>query len=143
VKAVKDSIEAGKDVCVTGVIQPFHRSEMESKFGPLNIDSRASHYPEGSPVMIIEKLETATIFERVKPSLPVAASPETEPIPTELETKSKDPVSPEPSPEPSAEPSPEPSPEQALPETGGPLPLIMLGGMLSLLGAAGIRLRQR
>src|SRR5262245_39671256 len=37
VMPVKDSIEAGKDVCVTGVVQPFHRSEMESTFGPLDI----------------------------------------------------------------------------------------------------------
>jgi hypothetical protein len=129
VSPVKDSIAAGKDVCVTGVIQPFHRSEMESKFGPLNIESRASHYKEGSPVMIIERSEavadTATTFDREQP-LPQAAAkpaePETAPVPTELETKPA---------------------EQQLPATGSPLPLVGLSGLLSMLTAAGIRFRRR
>jgi len=127
VKPVKDSIDEGKDVCVTGVIQPFHRSEMESKFGPLNIESRASHYPEGSPVMVIEmtKSETATNFKPEKPE------PVTQPVPGALEARSEGQV------------SPQPKSETALPATGSPLALIGLGGMLSLLAAAGIRLRGR
>src|SRR5262245_9141903 len=134
VKPVKDSIEEGKDVCVTGIIQPFHRSEMETKFGPLNIESRASHYKEGSPVMIIEKskavADTATTFEREQPLPQPAAEPPakstaepvSEPVPSELETKSSD---------------------QELPATASPLPLIGLGGLLSMLAAAGIQLRRR
>jgi len=134
VKPVKESIEEGKDVCVTGVIQPFHRSEMESKFGPLNIESRASHYKEGSPVMIIEKskavADTATTFDREQPlAQPAAepaphatAEPQSEPVPSQLETKSD---------------------EQELPATASPLPLIGLGGLLSMLAAAGIHIRRR
>jgi hypothetical protein len=134
VKPVKDSIEEGKDVCVTGVIQPFHRSEMESKFGPLNIESRASHYKEGSPVMIIEKsqavADTATTFDREQPVAQPApepapqatAEPQSEPVPSQLETKSN---------------------EQELPATASPLPLIGLGGLLSMLAAAGIHIRRR
>jgi len=142
VKPVKDSIAEGKDVCVTGVIQPFHRSEMESKFGPLNIESRASHYKEGSPVMIIERTkataETATTFDREKPlPEPVAepaaepaaeplakpAEPVSEPVPSQLETKSVE--------------------HEELPATASPIPLIGLGGLLSMLTAAGIHLRRR
>src|SRR5262245_18703939 len=134
VKPVKDSIEAGKDVCVTGVIQPFHRSEMESKFGPLNIESRASHYKEGSPVMIIEQTntvaETATTFESEKPLQEPAAQP-----------------APAPAAEPAAEPAPSQpettSSERELPATASPIPLIGLGGLLSMLAAAGIQSRRR
>jgi len=132
VKPVKESIGEGKDVCVTGVIQPFHRSEMESKFGPLNIESRASHYPEGSPVMIIEntKAESAGAVELEKPlpELPAAVEPMTSPVPTDLETKAE---------EPEAQPSETPA---ALPRTASPIPLIGLTGALSLI-AAGVRRR--
>jgi LPXTG-motif cell wall-anchored protein len=135
VKPVKDSIGEGKDVCVTGVIQPFHRAEMESKFGPLNIESRASHYPEGSPVMIIEqmKTETATSVDLEKP-LPSSeeavseaapaiepAAPVSERVPTELEQQTS---------------------KDELPKTGSPLPLIGLSGVISMLAGA-IRLRRR
>jgi len=145
VKPVKDSIAEGKDVCVTGVIQPFNRSEMESKFGPLNIESRASHYKEGSPVMIIERTkavaDTASI-DREKP-LPEAAA---EPTPEHA----AEPIA-EPTPEPKAKPVTEPVPseletkstEQELPATASPIPLIGLGGLLSMLTAAGIHLRRR
>jgi hypothetical protein len=130
VKPVKDSTAEGKDVCVTGVIQPFNQSEMESKFGPLNIESRASHYPEGSPVMIIEqtKSETASTFDREKPLPATEAEPVTEPVPTELETKS---------------PPEQTTTDAGLPATGSPLPLVGLSGVLSMLAAAGIRLRRR
>src|SRR5262245_6758692 len=94
VKPVKDSIAEGKDVCVTGVIRPFHRAEMESQFGPLNIESRASHYPEGSPVMLIEKTKaesTATVeLEKPLPELP-AAEPMSSPVPTDLEPNTEEP----------------------------------------------------
>jgi hypothetical protein len=144
VKPVKDSIDEGKDVCVTGVIQPFNRAEMESKFGPLNIESRASHYKEGSPVMIIErtKQETATTFEREKP-LPISeAEPVTEPVPRELETKSQEAYR-ESQPTTAATEAATADTEQDLPATASPLPLIGLGGVLSLLAAAGVRFRRR
>jgi len=135
VKPVKDSIEEGEDVCVTGVIQAFHRSEMESKFGPLNIESRANHYKEGSAVMVIERTKAAAAAEREKP-LPLSnAEPVTEPVPSELESRPEA-VSPE-------SPEPETNTGSELPATGGPLPLIGLSGVLSLLAAAGIRLRRR
>jgi hypothetical protein len=143
VSPVKDSIAEGKDVCVTGVIQPFHRSEMESKFGPLNIESRASHYKDGSPVMIIERTQavadTATTFDREKP-LPVpAAEPVSEPVPTELETKSIEPESAKP---PSVVES-QPVEQEELPATASPLPLLGIAGLLALLSAAGLHLRLR
>ena len=149
-KPVKDSIAEGKDVCVTGVIQPFHRAEMEKKFGPLNIESRASHYPEGSPVMIIEekKADTAS-FEREKP-LPISeAEPVTEPVPTELQTKSEETNSPQREEtysaqrEQTTEETAQQTTDNNLPATASPIPLIGLSGVLSMLAAAGIRLRRR
>jgi len=135
VKPVKDSIGEGKDVCVTGVIQPFHRSEMESKFGPLNIESRASHYPEGSAVMIIErpKAELDTTLEREKTLPPTTVEPMTEPVPSTLDEPSPQPETREPQAENNAE----------LPKTASPLPLVGLGGLLSLLAAAGRRFRRQ
>src|SRR6185295_14082556 len=82
VKPVKDSIDEGKDVCVTGVIQPFHRTEMENKFGPLNIESRASHYPEGSAVMIIERAKAAAALEPEKALPTTQPQAVTEPVPS-------------------------------------------------------------
>ena len=141
VKPVKDSIEEGEDVCVTGVIQPFHRTEMESKFGPLNIESRASHYKEGSAVMIIEraKQEAAATLDREKPLSTPEAEPVTEPAPNQLETKSQETKSEEPSRE--SQPAVTDN-ERNLPATASPLPLIGLSGALSLLAAAGIRFRR-
>ena len=127
VKPVKDSIEEGKDVCVTGVIRPFHRSEMESKFGPLNIESRAGHYPEGSAVMVIEQAQNTAA---TTPLTSNKAEPVTEPVPGEL-----------------AQASPQHSTDTAssndLPATGSSLPLIALTGVLLLLAAAGIRFGQK
>jgi hypothetical protein len=124
VKPVKDSIDEGKDVCVTGVIQPFHRTEMENKFGPLNIESRASHYPEGSAVMIIERAKASTAALEPPQALPTTQPKAvTEPVPNTLEARNE--------------------PPKQLPATGSPLPLIGLSGVLSMLAAAGIRLRRR
>jgi LPXTG-motif cell wall-anchored protein len=105
---------------------------MENKFGPLNIESRASHYPEGSPVMIIErtKAETAAALDREKPLPSSEAEPVTEPVPSELESKSTESYT-------------EQASQPDLPATGSPLPLIGLSGVLSMLAAAGIRLRRR
>jgi len=140
VKPVKESIEEGEDVCVTGVIKPFHRAEMESQFGPLNIESRAGHYPEGSPVMIIEsaKADTASTFDRDKPLTASEAQPVAEPVPGELESKSAE----------SSTSTSEVSREREagtrneLPATGSPIPLIGVTGLLSMLAAAGIRFRR-
>src|SRR6185295_5386494 len=120
VKPVKDSIAEGEDVCVTGVIQPFHRTEMESKFGPLNIESRASHYKEGSAVMIIEraKQEAAATLDREKPLPTPEAEPVTEPVPSQLETKSQETKSEEPSRE--SQPAVTDN-ERDLPKTASPL----------------------
>jgi hypothetical protein len=122
---VKDSIEEGKDVRVTGVIQPFNRTEMECKYGPLQIESRASHYKEGSPVMIIERSKLATLdsSEREKPSPAREVEPIPAPVAGELETKSPE--------------------ETELPRTGSELPLIFFSGVLSILAASGIRLLRR
>ncbi len=48
-----------------------------------------------------------------------------------------------PPPPPAPAPAPEPAPEPArLPKTGSPLPLVALGGALSLLGGLGLRFRR-
>lgn len=50
----------------------------------------------------------------------------------------------EPKPERMAQVNPEPEPSlPRLPDTAGPLPLLALGGLLSLLGAAGLGIRRR
>jgi LPXTG-motif cell wall-anchored protein len=47
-----------------------------------------------------------------------------------------------PPPAPAPAPAPEPAPAPKLPKTGSPLPLAALGGALSLLAGAGLRLRR-
>jgi hypothetical protein len=154
VRPVEDSIEEGEDVCVTGVIQPFNRSEMESKFGPLNIESRASHYPEGSPVMIIEQTKadadlapTSDLEKPLPPSTDeTTVEPVTEPAaPTDLDNNTEAEVNPQPETEtpPAETVNEQPETNTELPETASPLPLIGLSGVFSLLAAAGIRLSRR
>jgi len=146
VTPVKDSIEEGENVRVTGVIVPFHRTEMECKYGPLQIESRASHYKEGDAVMIIDRPKVAYTAEVVAPE------PEPAPVAQELDQKAQleEPAElplAEPAEEPVAQAPEEPAPpapsEEELPRTAGGLPLLALGGALSLLTGLGIRLHRR
>jgi hypothetical protein len=146
VTPVKDSIEEGEDVRVTGVIVPFHRSEMECKYGPLQIESRASHYKEGDPVMIIERQKVASTGETADreavqlPDREVQVEPE--PVPEELDQRveSEEPAAVAPAEEPVDQ---EPVESEELPRTAGELPLLALGGVLSLLAGLGVRFHRR
>jgi len=151
VTPVKDSIEEGEDVRVTGVIVPFHRAEMECKYGPLQIESRASHYKEGDAVMIIERPKVAVTAETVEIEREIAQlpAPEPEPAPVAEELDQQAQLE-EPAELPAAEPAEEPvaqapaqSDDEELPRTAGGLPLLALGGALSLLTGLGFRLRRR
>jgi len=149
VTPVKDSIEEGEDVTVTGVIVPFHRTEMECKYGPLQIESRASHYKEGDAVMIIDRPKVAAAETATEEQVAQLPAPEPEPAPVaeeldqqaQLEEPAELPAA-EPAEQPAEEPVAQPD-EEELPATAGGLPLLALGGALSLLTGLGVRRYRR
>jgi hypothetical protein len=158
VTPVKDSIDEGEDVTVTGVIVPFNRAEMECKYGPLQIESRASHYKEGDAVMIIDRAKAAAAEPAIEEQVAQLPAPEPEPAPVAEELDQ--PAQPEePAELAAAEPAPVEEPavqepeqpaaqapaedEEELPSTAGGLPLLALGGALSLLTGLGVRFYKR
>jgi hypothetical protein len=135
VTPLEDSIEAGKNVRVTGKIVLFNRAELESKYGPLQIESREGHYKDGDAVMVIERPAATAEFEQALPPTSEALA-QNAPVSSQLETR--------PLQEDIAEPAP-PAQEDTteLPRTAGELPLIALGGLASLLAAGGFRFFRR
>jgi hypothetical protein len=112
---------------------PFHRTELECKYGPLQIESRASHYKEGDAVMIIERPKVAYEAETLEVEREVAELPAPEPEPAPVAKAAEPPAV-----EPAEEPAPAQS-DQELPRTAGGLPLLAWGGALSVLTGLGIR----
>ena len=97
-------------------------------------------YPKGGPNMIAEVAPQPEVTyvpypaaEAVAEAIEPAAEPAVEPV-----------AEPEPEPvvEAAAEPLPQPEPV-ALPRTATPLPLVLMGGLTSLLGALGLGLLRR
>lgn len=80
-------------------------------------------------VTVKEEKATATEIKGLSGSGPAPAPAAAAPAPA-------------PAPEPAPAPAPAPAPEKKLPKTGSPLPLAALGGALSLLAGAGLRLRR-
>jgi hypothetical protein len=157
VTPVEDSIDEGEDVTVTGVIVPFNRAEMECKYGPLQIESRASHYKEGDAVMIIDRVKAAAETPAIEEQVAELPAPEPEPAPVAEELDQQAELE-EPAELPAVEPAPveepvveeqavqepeQPADDEELPSTAGGLPLLALGGALSLLTGLGVRFYKR
>lgn len=93
-------------------------------------------YPKGGPIMIAEVAPQPEIAYTPSPAaaaVVAAVEPVAEPV--------AEPV-PEPVAEAAVEPLPQPEPV-ALPRTATPLPLVVVGGLTSLLGALGLGLLRR
>jgi hypothetical protein len=126
---LRDSLERGKMVRITGVVRPYDRGELECEYGPLNLESREGHSFTKSPVLVIGRPE---VVEETRVESPPVLSEKPEPPAVLMK----------PEPEPAiAEPEPAPTPAPApLPQTGGNLPLAGLLGLLSLSAACVSRL---
>jgi hypothetical protein len=118
------SIERGKDVRVTGVVQPYDRGMLECAYGPLHLESRESHSFTKNPVIIVDRTVAAKMEPPVLREKPMII-PEAAPLP------------PPPAPEPAPQPAPEPP--KMLPKTAGDLPLMALAGLLALSAGSLIR----
>jgi len=49
------SLERGKDVRITGLVQPYDRGRLECAYGPLHVESREGHSFTTNPVLIIDR----------------------------------------------------------------------------------------
>jgi hypothetical protein len=93
-------------------------------------------YPKGGPIMIAEVAP--------QPEITYTPSPAAEAVVAAIEPAAEavaEPV-PEPVAEAAVEPLPQPEPVE-LPRTATPLPLLVVGGLTSLLGALGLGLLRR
>ena len=50
---LQDSLKPGKDVRVTGVVQPFDRGKLECAYGPLHLESHEGQSFTRNPVLIV------------------------------------------------------------------------------------------
>jgi hypothetical protein len=126
-----DSLDPGKDVTVTGVVQPYDRGKLECAYGPLNLESREGHSFTKNPVIIVDRPKATAMV--TPPPEPVISAPEPAP-----------PTPPAPQPEviilPAPEPPPAPAPvveepKPSLPRTASNLPVLALVGLLAFSGA--------
>src|SRR5262245_38292812 len=83
---LEDSLEAGKSVRVTGVVQPYEPVQLERAYGPLHLESREGHSFTKNPVLIVGPTRTTRLevpaISRIKfenPSLVIATPPLTQP----------------------------------------------------------------
>jgi len=139
---LEESLEPGKNIRVTGVVQPYDRGKLECAYGPLQLDSREEHSFTKNPVLIIDRTLTTRLevpaIPRVRlenPALLVAT-------PLLMQPEVAAPPKPEPPPE-RAKPEPAPPTEAAqtpvsLPRTACNLPVLALAGLIAL-GAALLR----
>jgi len=114
------SVDRGKRVRLTGVVQPYDRGKLECAYGPLHLESREGHSFTRSPVVIVEKTESAKAempapinLGKPTPTLPESATPAPESTPAQPEAETP----------------------KSLPKTAGDLPLLALAGLLSIGGA--------
>ena len=123
-----DPIKRGKDVRVTGLVQPFDRARLECAYGPLHLESHEGSSFTKNPVLIIDKpKQTAAVEPPPAPTPEPAPAPEpAPPVATYI---------PAPMPEPMPEPAPEAVIIEELPRTAGNAPLLALGSIVALAGA--------
>jgi hypothetical protein len=120
------AVEKGKRIRLTGVVQPYDRGRLECAYGPLHLESREGHSFTRSPVVIVDKTESA----KVEMPAPVNLG---KPMPPAIAPVTPEPAKPEP---PATEPAkPEAKAPESLPKTAGDLPLLALAGLLSISGA--------
>jgi hypothetical protein len=125
VVALEDSIDAGKNVRVTGLVAPYDRGKLECAYGPLHLESREGHSFTRNPVLIIDRTLSAKAEPPVELEKPAFVP---EPEVSGLEPESTPAVPQEPA-------VAEPAVNEPLPRTAGGLPLLGLAGLLSLCAA--------
>jgi hypothetical protein len=147
---LEDTINPGKNVRVTGVIEPFNWTSLECKYGPLQIEPRITHYKEGQPVMVIDR-RPAPVEAKLEVLPPVIIEESVEiftPPPLIIEPPAPVVVIEEP-PVVREKPSvvqevPAPKrPVRRLPQTASGSPLLAVFGMMALCTGYGLRLRPR
>jgi hypothetical protein len=137
---LQDSIKSGKNVLVTGVVQPYDHGKLECAYGPLNLERRKGYSFTKNPVLIVDRTQRAKAEPRAdldRPSvvMTVAAParpeimPEAAPVQPTPETA---PV--QPTPEPVVAPTAPLKPAPAMPRTAGNLALLLVAGVAALCG---------
>jgi hypothetical protein len=58
---LEGSLKEGKDVRVTGVVQPYDRGKLECAYGPLHLESREGYFFTKNPVLIIDGTRAAEL----------------------------------------------------------------------------------
>jgi hypothetical protein len=127
---LEGSLERGKEVSVTGVVQPYDRGKLECAYGPLHLEDYEGHSFTKNPVLIVDPPPPVAQVEMPRFQLE-------QPLPDfpTVERSKPEPTIPEPA---ITEPAPEPEaaePPESLPRTAGQLPLLALAGLLALSGA--------
>ena len=58
---LENSLQEGKGVRITGVIQPYDRGRLECAYGPLQVASREGHSFTKNPVLIIDRTQATSV----------------------------------------------------------------------------------
>jgi hypothetical protein len=98
VTPLEQSVARGKNVRVTGVVQPYNRGRLECAYGPLHVDSRNEHSLTKNPVLIVDRIKSENVempsIYLVKPSFPIRIPKQPEllvPEPATLEVTTPEP----------------------------------------------------
>jgi LPXTG-motif cell wall-anchored protein len=142
---LQNSFDRGKNVRVTGTLQPYDKEKLECVFGPLNLESREGHSFTKNPVLIIGYKEPPKAAAVIMPA----------PMPAEIEKPAPEPPEqiaevkpPEPVVTPAPAPAPAPAPVETkpeptrLPKTASNLPFFGLAGAFFILAAFSIGFRR-
>lgn len=126
-------LEKGDKVRVVGLVTPYDFERLDSTYGPLNLGHHDDNSFTHSPVLVVQPPQAAAIEPPPLPEPEVRLKPEPAPEPAPVIEEEVF-IAPPPAP---------PAPEPILPKTAGDLPFAGLVGMISLLGASGLRLYRR
>jgi hypothetical protein len=135
VVALEKSIDPGKNVRVTGFVHKYDRQELECLYGPLQVESREGHSFTKSPVLIVQRMQTADAKATSETAPRELAAAEPEP---EVVARTEQAQAPAAERAPAAELAPAEE-GRALPETAGVMPLLGLLGLVSVVTAGAIR----
>jgi hypothetical protein len=137
---LQDTYDRGKNVRVTGTLQPYDPEKLECLFGPLNIESRDGHSFTKNPVLIIGYRE------------PPKAAAVIMPVPAEIEqpaaVQPPEQIAEVKPPEPAVVPAPAPTPAPVeerplkLPKTASNLPFVGLAGAFCIFAAFSLGFRR-
>ncbi len=56
---LQHSLDKGKHVSITGLVEPYDRGRLECAYGPLHLESREGHSFTKNPVLIVDRLKTS------------------------------------------------------------------------------------